>query len=93
MRLEDMRLKSSSYVNACSEDPACTFISPLAVLALLKTAYVNLLLKAGSVNDIRELFGSKNINGGRTSSGLTKFEKRYLEHLKRILEDGQSIVI
>ncbi|KAJ7296355.1 hypothetical protein O6H91_13G022300 [Diphasiastrum complanatum] len=93
MRIKDMQLKSPPDVKAC-EDRVSMFSSPLAVFARLKTAYVNLLQKAGSVDDIRELFGSVNTNGERSSStGLTKFERQYLEHLKRILEDGQSVVI
>ncbi|KAJ7532861.1 hypothetical protein O6H91_13G022800 [Diphasiastrum complanatum] len=95
LRLKDTRPKRTSDVQAFEDRPTCNFnISPFSVFARLKTAYVNLLLKAGSIDDItRELFQSMCIHGGRTSSGLTKFEKRYLEHLKRTLEDGQTVVI
>ncbi|KAJ7532859.1 hypothetical protein O6H91_13G022600 [Diphasiastrum complanatum] len=52
------------------------------------------VMASGSIDGItRELFQSMCIHGGRTSSGLTKFEKRYLEHFKRTLEDGQTVVI
>ncbi|KAJ7529654.1 hypothetical protein O6H91_15G060400 [Diphasiastrum complanatum] len=91
--MKDMQLTKNSPVMA-HQDPRGRFMSPLALFARLNTAYLNILMKAKSVGDVRQLLQSMRIlRSSRSTSKLTKFEKHYIEHLRRILEDGQAVVI
>ncbi|KAJ7529660.1 hypothetical protein O6H91_15G060900 [Diphasiastrum complanatum] len=93
-RMKDMQLTKKSQPLKANQNPGCKFMSPVALLARLNTAYRNILMKAKSLGDVRQFFQSMGIpRSRRSTSKLTKFEKHYIQHLRRILEDGQSVVI